>query len=98
MRLLHTSDWHLGHNLFGRKRTEEFSAFLSWLKNLMNEKGVDVLLVSGDIFDTTTPSNQAQELYYEFFVLLVLKRAVNAFLSQQVITIRQVLLKHPRRF
>ncbi len=66
MRLLHTSDWHLGHNLFGRKRTEEFSAFLSWLKNLMNEKGVDVLLVSGDIFDTTTPSNQAQELYYEF--------------------------------
>lgn len=66
MRLLHTSDWHLGHNLFGRKRTEEFNAFLSWLKNLMNEKGVDVLLVSGDIFDTTTPGNQAQELYYEF--------------------------------
>lgn len=66
MRILHTSDWHLGHSLFNRKRFDEFQSFLFWLKKQIKEMGVDVLLISGDIFDTSTPSTQAQELYYEF--------------------------------
>lgn len=66
MRILHTSDWHLGHTLFNRKRTDEFQLFLSWLKKQIKEKSVDVLLVSGDVFDSSTPSTQAQELYYAF--------------------------------
>ncbi|MCF7912754.1 MAG: exonuclease SbcCD subunit D C-terminal domain-containing protein [Candidatus Cloacimonetes bacterium] len=66
MRVLHTSDWHLGRSLYGKKRYAEFEAFLNWLSNLIATERVDVLLVAGDIFDTSTPSNRAQELYYRF--------------------------------
>ncbi len=64
--ILHTSDWHIGRSLYGRKRYGEFSAFLDWLVATIDQQKVDVLLVAGDIFDTTTPSNHAQELYYKF--------------------------------
>jgi len=64
--ILHTSDWHIGRSLYGRKRYDEFSAFLDWLVDTIQQQHVDVLLVAGDIFDTTTPSNRAQELYYKF--------------------------------
>ena len=66
MKILHTSDWHLGRSLYGRRRYEEFSAFLDWLANTITQEKIDILLVAGDIFDTTTPSNTAQELYYQF--------------------------------
>lgn len=66
MRVLHTSDWHIGRTLYGRKRYEEFEAFLTWLANTIQQKEIDVLLVAGDVFDTSTPSNRAQELYYRF--------------------------------
>lgn len=66
MRIMHTSDWHLGCSLYGRKRYEEAEAFLDWLSKLLEEENIDVLLVAGDIFDTTTPSNRAQKLYYQF--------------------------------
>lgn len=64
--ILHTSDWHLGRRLYGRMRYEEFEAFLSWLQDTISAQQVDVLIVAGDIFDTMTPSNRAQALYYEF--------------------------------
>lgn len=66
LRFLHTSDWHLGQNFMGKSRIEEHKAFLSWLLNTINENNIDVLLVSGDIFDTGTPPNYALELYYNF--------------------------------
>jgi len=66
MKILHTSDWHLGRTLYGRKRYEEFEAFLNWLAGLIDDEDVDVLLVAGDVFDNSTPSNRAQELYYRF--------------------------------
>ncbi|WP_404317010.1 exonuclease SbcCD subunit D C-terminal domain-containing protein [Malaciobacter canalis] len=66
MRFLHTSDWHLGQNFMGKSRIEEHKAFLSWLLNTIKENNIDVLLVSGDIFDTGTPPNYALELYYNF--------------------------------
>jgi exonuclease SbcD len=66
MKILHTSDWHLGRALYGRKRTAEFEAFLEWLLAAIGEHGVDVLLVAGDIFDTVAPTNRAQQLYYRF--------------------------------
>ena len=46
MRVLHTSDWHLGRSLFGQKRYEEFSAFLDWLARTLQEKGARNVLVS----------------------------------------------------
>ena len=66
MKILHTSDWHLGRSLYGRKRYEEFSAFLDWLAQTIEDEKVDALLVAGDVFDTSTPSNRAQGLYYRF--------------------------------
>ncbi|CAM3840118.1 Nuclease SbcCD subunit D [Vibrio aerogenes CECT 7868] len=66
MKILHTSDWHLGRALYGRKRYDEFQAFLSWLIETIKKQQVDVLVVAGDIFDTSTPNNRAQTLYYQF--------------------------------
>ena len=66
MKFLHTSDWHLGRSLYGRKRYEEFTAFLDWLTQTIEDEKIDALLVAGDVFDTSTPSNRAQELYYRF--------------------------------
>ena len=66
LRLLHTSDWHLGRTLYGRKRYEEFGAFLDWLAETIRRDEIDVLLVAGDVFDNSAPSHRAQELYYRF--------------------------------
>lgn len=66
MKILHTSDWHIGRSLYGRKRYDEFSGFLDWLGDTIEREGVDVLLIAGDVFDTATPSNRSQELYYRF--------------------------------
>ncbi|MGP4716809.1 exonuclease SbcCD subunit D C-terminal domain-containing protein [Psychrobacter sp. T6-6] len=66
LKILHTSDWHLGRRLYGRLRYEEFETFLQWLEVTISTQQVDILIVAGDIFDTMTPSNKAQALYYEF--------------------------------
>lgn len=66
MKILHTSDWHLGRPLYGRSRHPEFGEFLDWLACVVEAEAVEALLVSGDIFDTTTPGNRTQELYYRF--------------------------------
>lgn len=66
MKILHTSDWHIGRTLYGRKRYEEFEAFFTWLAETIQQNEIDALLVAGDVFDTSAPSNRAQELYYRF--------------------------------
>jgi DNA repair protein SbcD/Mre11 len=66
MKLLHTTDWHLGRALYNRKRYDEYEAFLNWLAALIESEEIDALLVAGDVFDNSTPSNRAQELYYRF--------------------------------
>jgi len=66
MLIMHTADWHLGRSLYGRQRYEEFEAFLDWLVEAIGASQVDVLLVAGDVFDSSTPSHRAQELYYRF--------------------------------
>ncbi|WP_020567609.1 exonuclease SbcCD subunit D C-terminal domain-containing protein [Neolewinella persica] len=66
MRILHTSDWHLGHRLYERDRTAEHRAALAWLLDTIEEQKVELLVVAGDIFDTMNPSNTARGLYYNF--------------------------------
>jgi exonuclease SbcD len=66
MMILHTSDWHLGRTLCGRRRHDEFASFLDWLAETLALRRVEVLLISGDIFDTGSPGSRAQELYYNF--------------------------------
>lgn len=69
LRVLHTADWHLGqHFLTGQERLTEQKAFLNWLLDTVQAEGVDALVLAGDVFDTTTPSHAAQELYYDFLV------------------------------
>ncbi len=66
MRILHTSDWHLGQNLMFKERKNEHEKFLAWLIQFIKDNKIDVLIVAGDIFDTGTPPNYALKLYYNF--------------------------------
>ena len=66
MKILHTSDWHIGRTLYGRRRYEEFEAFLAWLLATVEREQVAALLIAGDVFDSSTPGIRAQELYYRF--------------------------------
>ncbi|SEM78381.1 Exodeoxyribonuclease I subunit D [Stigmatella aurantiaca] len=66
MRLLHTSDWHLGHTLYDVSREAEHAAFLEWLLDTLEAQSVDALLVAGDVFDTANPSAEAQAAWYQF--------------------------------
>lgn len=66
MKLIHTSDWHLGGRLHEQDRTHEHEKYLAWLLGLLREERPDALVVCGDVFDTYTPSNSATQLYYSF--------------------------------
>ena len=66
MRLLHTSDWHLGQSLHQYDRTFEHERFLEWLIDTLVSESVDVLLIAGDVFDNSNPSAVAQSLLYRF--------------------------------
>ena len=70
MRILHTSDWHIGHRLYERNRIDEHRQFLDWLLTTIKENAVDAVLVAGDIFDTALPSSEATDLYYQFLFRL----------------------------
>ncbi len=66
IKILHTSDWHLGKSLYDFPRYQEFQKFLDFLYGVLKKHQVEILLICGDIFDTQTASNKAQELYYNF--------------------------------
>ena len=70
MRILHTADWHIGQRLHERSRLDEHEQFLDWLLETIHERKVELLLVSGDIFDTSLPSADATNLYYRFLYRL----------------------------
>jgi DNA repair protein SbcD/Mre11 len=70
MKILHTADWHLGHRLHEYSQVEEQTLFLAWIEAYIKKEKIDLLLISGDIFDTGTPSHQSLELYYNFLVAL----------------------------
>jgi DNA repair protein SbcD/Mre11 len=80
MRILHTSDWHLGKRLFKLDRTEEHEAFLSWLIVTLVDRKIDVLLIAGDIFDTPSPPHQSLELFYRFLHRLSTETTAQAFI------------------
>ncbi|MRT93921.1 exonuclease SbcCD subunit D C-terminal domain-containing protein [Ancylomarina sp. 16SWW S1-10-2] len=71
MKILHTSDWHLGHRLHEQSQYEEQSQFLDWLETYIKREEISILLVSGDIFDTGVPSTQSQKMYYDFLIKLI---------------------------
>lgn len=66
MRIIHTSDWHLGQYFYGKSRANEHQQFLNWLLAQVTKHKVDALIVAGDIFDTGTPPSYAREMYFDF--------------------------------
>jgi len=65
MRILHTSDWHLGRMLEGRSRIEEQVKFIEELCTIVVDEAVDLVLIAGDVFDTVNPPAVAEELFYD---------------------------------
>lgn len=70
MRLLHTSDWHLGQHFMGKSRQAEHQALIGWLLEQVEAQSIDAVLIAGDIFDTGTPPSYARELYSQLVVRL----------------------------
>ena len=70
MNILHTSDWHLGKKLYKQDRKQEHSLFLEWLEQTLVKEKIDVLIIAGDIFDSPTPPNYAQKMFFDFVASL----------------------------
>lgn len=67
MRLIHTSDWHLGHMLKGEvSRDYEHAAFLAWLLDRCVHEAADALVITGDVFDSATPPASAERMWFDF--------------------------------
>jgi exonuclease SbcD len=66
MRIIHTSDWHLGQYFYGKSRANEHQQFLNWLLTKVESHNVDAIIVAGDIFDTATPPSYARQMYFNF--------------------------------
>lgn len=65
MKILHTSDWHLGQIFYGYDRREEQEAFLEALAEVVGRERPDAMIVSGDVFHNSTPSAQAKKMYVD---------------------------------
>lgn len=66
MKLLHTSDWHLGQSLNQYDRSFEHGQFLAWLLDTLEAEEIDALAIAGDVFDNTNPSAASQTQLYQF--------------------------------
>lgn len=66
MKILHTADWHLGQMFYQYDRSSEHEMFLKWLLETIGTQNIDVLLVSGDVFDVSNPSAASIRIFYSF--------------------------------
>lgn len=82
LRLIHTSDWHLGQELHGHDRTEEHDSFLEWLLDQVETLEADALVVTGDVFDVANPPVPATARFYSF-----LRDAQARFPTLQIVVI-----------
>ena len=80
MKILHTADWHIGKILHKRSLQDEFILFSEWLLDTIKEESIELLLISGDVFDLANPSAKDRRLYYQ------LLRNLNELNIQIVIT------------
>lgn len=80
MKILHTADWHLGQMFYQYDRSYEHKMFLDWLLETIGTQKIDVLLVSGDVFDVSNPSAGSIRIFYTF-----LNKATNLYPHLQII-------------
>lgn len=65
MRLIHTADWHLGKHLEGQSRLEEQEQFLDEFVKIVEEKQADLVLIAGDVYDSSNPPAKAEKMFYD---------------------------------
>ena len=70
MRLLHTSDWHVGKTIRGRSRHDEHEAVLGEIVEITKDREVDVVLVAGDLFESAAPTPESEALVYKTLLRL----------------------------
>lgn len=80
MKFLHTADWHIGQLFHEYDRTYEHQQFLNWLVDTLQAEQIDVLLISGDVFDISNPSASSIKMFYSF-----LNKATRASPDLQII-------------
>jgi len=80
MKILHTADWHIGQTFHEYDRSFEHKQFLNWLVTTIKERHIDVLLISGDVFDLSNPSAASTKMFYSF-----LTSAINAVPALQIV-------------
>lgn len=68
MKILHTADWHLGKKLHKHDLAPDHHLYTTWLVNYIAQESIDLLLISGDVFDLANPSSEARALYYDALV------------------------------
>jgi exonuclease SbcD len=68
MRILHTSDWHLGQFFINKSRGPEHQRFIEWLLEQVSLHEIDAVIIAGDVFDTGSPPSYARELYNQFVI------------------------------
>lgn len=66
MKILHTADWHIGQLFYEYDRSYEHQRFLDWLIPTLYTEQIDVLLISGDVFDISNPSAASIRMFYTF--------------------------------
>lgn len=71
MKLLHTADWHIGKQLHKQDLSEDMEMFFDWLLTTIETENIDLLLVSGDVFDQANPSQAALTQYYGFLKRMI---------------------------
>ena len=70
MKIIHTSDWHLGHEMFSYRRQDEFDEFFRQLRDIVADTQPDALLVSGDVYHSANPTIPTQTMYTEAILTL----------------------------
>lgn len=65
MRILHTGDWHLGKNLEGQSRMDEQELFLNDFINIVEENDIDLVIIAGDVYDSSNPPARAEKMFYD---------------------------------
>src|SRR6476659_6155876 len=70
MRLLHTSDWHVGKTVRGRSRADEHAAALEEIADIADQEAVDLVLVVGDLYDSAAPAPEAEQVVYDALLKL----------------------------
>ena len=76
MKILHSADWHLGKLLENRTRYDEQRHFIDEIVEIIKRENIDMVIIAGDIYDTSNPSATAETMFFDAMVKLTLERTI----------------------